>query len=145
MCELRGNAAVIEFAQADDALRAALAVQAMHALLNRSRIGRVSPEVRTGSSFGPIVSDADMITGAAVIRAQRIEQLAAPGEVLFDQPLLDALEPDPRLRISCRGSHELKGFAGCARIYRAGYSQPGSALRAAGSLAAWLATAQGRV
>lgn len=134
--ELRGDAAVVEFARAADALRAALEVQAMHALLNHSRIGKVSPDLRTGLSFGSIVSDAHLITGAAVIRAQRIEQLAPPGEVLFDQPLLDELEPDPQLLISKQGRYQLKGFAGSYCVYRVRHAQPGFLLRAPGSPAA---------
>ena len=115
--ELRGDAAVVEFESTADAIRAAIAIHGAHALLDTTRLGRISPEIRTGLSFGPVISDHDMITGEAVIRAQRIEQLARPGEVLIDQFLYDALEDDHGFDIALWGARELKGFEGATAIY----------------------------
>ena len=98
--ELRGDAAVLEFARASDAVRAARAIHA------------------TGISFGEIISERRLITGEAVIRAQRIEQLAEPGEVWFDDSVFRRLEPVLREDIKVLPTTELKGFAGRAALYR---------------------------
>jgi len=117
--ELRGDAAVVEFESAEDALRAALSVQATHALLNRTRIGRVNPDIRCGISYGPVISDQRMITGQAVIRAQRIEQLAAPGSVLFDQSVFDQIGEPRNFDLLALQPRQLKGFDEVSAIYQA--------------------------
>lgn len=117
--ELRGDAAVVEFAAPEDAIRAALAIQAANGLLNRSRLGKINPDIRSGISFGTIISEDRMITGLAVIRAQRIEQLAEPGAVLFDQSVLERLRDPEEFVISLLGRHRLKGFEDSTDIYRA--------------------------
>jgi len=121
--ELRGDAAVVEFAAVEDALRAALAIQTANGLLNCSRLGKINPDIRSGLSFGNIVSDERMITGLAVIRAQRIEQLAEPGTVLFDQSVMDRLDDAGEFGIRELGLHRLKGFAGDTAIFQASASR----------------------
>ena len=116
--ELRGDAAVLEFARASDAVRAARAIHATGAMLDATRIGRINPRLRTGISFGEIISESRLITGEAVIRAQRIEQLAEPGEVWFDDSVFRRLEPALRKDIKVLPTTELKGFAGRAALYR---------------------------
>lgn len=117
--ELRGDAAVVEFVSAEDAIRAALAIQTTNGMLNRSRFGRINPDIRSGISFGTIISDDRMITGLAVIRAQRIEQLAEPGAVLFDQSVVDRLRDPDEFGITRLGRRDLKGFDESVDIYRA--------------------------
>ena len=115
--ELRGDAAVVEFESAADAVRAAIAIHGTNSLIDATRLGRINPQIRTGLSFGPVISDQSLITGEAVIRAQRIEQLAEPGEVLIDEFLCRALEPEQGLDFSPRGARQLKGFDGFTKIY----------------------------
>ena len=115
--ELRGDAAVAEFESAADAVRAAIAIHSAHALIDATRLGKINPEIRTGISFGPVVSDQKMITGEAVIRAQRIEQMAHPGEVLIDESLRDALESGHGLDVDLWSSRQLKGFDWVSEIY----------------------------
>lgn len=117
--ELRGDAAVVEFATVEDAIRAALAIQSTNGVLNHSRLGKINPDIRSGISFGTIISEDRMITGLAVIRAQRIEQLAEPGAVLFDQSVYERIRDPGEFGISDLGARQLKGFAGCMAIYRA--------------------------
>ena len=117
--ELRGDAAVVEFESATDALRAAFSIHAAHALMDATRLGRINPEIRTGLSYGEVISDSNMITGEAVIRAQRIEQLAQPGEVLIDECLHDAIGVEHDFDIRLWGSRRLKGFEFDTAIYEA--------------------------
>ena len=108
--ELRGDAAVIEFPTVTDAILAALAVHSIHAAMNMSRLGRINPEIRTGISFGEVIGDSGMITGQAVIRAQRLEQLAVPGEVLIDQCASDQLDSTEDIKLKQCFLRTLKGF-----------------------------------
>ena len=115
--ELRGDAAVVEFESATDALRATLAIHSAHAMIDNTRLGRINPELRTGLSFGPVISEENMITGEAVIRAQRLEQLAEPGQVLIDEPMRDALGSSPDFDLEPWGACQLKGFDTVSKIY----------------------------
>ena len=115
--ELRGDAAVVEFESAADAIRAAVAIHSAHSLIDSTRLGKINPEIRTGLSYGPVISDLNMITGEAVIRAQRVEQLARPGEVLIDEELRDALEQEHGFEICLWGSQQLKGFDKTSAIF----------------------------
>jgi len=117
--ELRGDAAVVEFGRVEDAIRAALAIHEINGLLNRSRVGKINPDIRSGISFGTIISEDRMITGLAVIRAQRIEQLAAPGAVLFDQSVYDRIGDRAEFGINELGCNGLKGFDEASHIYQA--------------------------
>ena len=114
--ELRGDAAVIEFASVACAVRAAQALHAAHAAMSHSRLGLENPRIRTGISFGEIIGD-KMITGEAVIRAQRLEQLSEPGEVLIDQPAADRLTQTDGFELSHRDTRVLKGFDESVSIY----------------------------
>ncbi len=116
--ELRGDAAVLEFASVDDALRATRAIHATAAVLDATRVGRINPRLRTGVSFGEIISESRLITGAAVIRAQRIEQLAEPGQVWFDDTVYPRLDPAQQLGVEAMPARTLKGFAGETALYR---------------------------
>jgi class 3 adenylate cyclase len=108
--ELRGDAAVIEFPTVTDAILTALAIHSIHAAMNISRLGRINPEMRTGISFGEVIGDSGMVTGQAVIRAQRLEQLAAPGEVLVDQCATDQLDLTQNIKLKQCFLRTLKGF-----------------------------------
>ncbi len=117
--ELRGDAAVVEFESAADALRAALAIHAAHAMIDKTRLGRINPQLRTGLSYGAVISEENMITGEAVIRAQRLEQLAQPGQVFVDDCLREALPDDCEFKLESMGVRRLKGFDSATTVYLA--------------------------
>lgn len=114
--ELRGDAVVAEFENADDALNAALAIQASGNLVS-PRFGRLNPQLRIGISFGEVISEKNMITGQAVIRAQRLEQLAEAGQIVVDDLFRERLSGQLH-RLRYAGSESLKGFSGSTEIYR---------------------------
>lgn len=122
--ELRGDAAVVEFASVADAILAAESLHAAHAAMNRSRLGLFNPEIRTGISFGEVIGES-MITGEAVIRAQRLEQISQPGQVLLDQFAYDQLAPIDSFQLELLDHRILKGFGDPVAIYRV-TSQPGT-------------------
>jgi class 3 adenylate cyclase len=77
--ELRGDALLAEFERASDAVTAALAFQSNHhdhlAKLN----DEIRPNIRIGIALGEVVIADSTVTGAGVVLAQRVEQLAEPG------------------------------------------------------------------
>ena len=115
--EFRGDAAVIEFQKVSDAVAAAHAIHALQRAMNGSRLGNVNPEIRTGISYGEILGDS-MITGEAVIRAQRLEQLSEPGQVLLDQIAVEQLDKPQQKNLLLHGTPVLKGFSEPLAVYR---------------------------
>ncbi len=77
--ELRGDALVAEFDRASDAVCAGIAFQADNSQVNATLEDGVCPEIRIGISLGEVVIADNTITGAGVVLAQRLEQLADPG------------------------------------------------------------------
>ena len=67
--------------------------------------------MRCGVHTGEIELRGDDIAGIAVHVAQRIEGVAAPGQVLVSRTLVD-LVAGSGLSFSPRGEHELKGVPG---------------------------------
>lgn len=74
--EIRGDALVAEFARASDAASATLCFQSANQAHNEGLTGDVRPELRVGISLGEVVIADGTVTGAGVVLAQRLEQLA---------------------------------------------------------------------
>lgn len=115
--EKRGDAMIIRFHRVNDAVAAASIVHWVPNMLNKTRLGRLEPDIRTGISFGPLIIDDDMVTGEPVILAQRLEQLAAPGKILLDQYAYEHLEPPPGPQARECGYTPLKGFGQDVAVY----------------------------
>ena len=79
--EIRGDALVAEFERASDAVAAALAFQVSNAELNTTIEDDIQPQIRIGISLGEVIFADNTITGAGVVLAQRLEQLAEPGKI----------------------------------------------------------------
>ncbi len=77
--ELRGDALLAEFERASGAVSAALAFQEAQKDYLTSLTDAIQPEVRVGIAMGEVVIADNTITGAGVVLAQRLEQLAEPG------------------------------------------------------------------
>jgi adenylate cyclase len=77
--ELRGDALLAEFERASDAVAAALAFQADQAYNNSRLTDDLQPTVRVGIALGEVVIADNTVTGAGVVLAQRVEQLADAG------------------------------------------------------------------
>jgi len=77
--ELRGDALLAEFKRASDAISAALSFQSQQADFNQQLDDDIRPLLRVGIAMGEVVIADDTITGAGVVLAQRLEQLAHPG------------------------------------------------------------------
>ncbi len=89
--ELRGDALLAEFERASDAVTAALAFQSDHAVHNTQLNDVIRPLLRIGIALGEVVIADNTITGAGVVLAQRVEQLAKPGGLCITGAIHEAL------------------------------------------------------
>jgi class 3 adenylate cyclase len=80
--EIRGDALVAEFERTSDAVTAALAFQVLNGDLNATLDDEILPQLRIGISLGEVIVADNTITGAGVVLAQRLEQLADSGDVV---------------------------------------------------------------
>ena len=116
--ELRGDAVVVEFRYAVDALKAAIEIQTFNRLLVKNRFGKLIPPMRIGVSFGEVISGGNIINGLPVIRAQRLEQKAGVGQIMMDEYTLSQLDDDSNIHYESMGTCQLKGFDEAIHIYR---------------------------
>ena len=89
--ELRGDALLADFERASDAVAAALAFQAFQSEYTHKLDDDIVPMVRVGIAIGEVVVADDTVTGAGVVLAQRVEQLAEPGGVSITGAINEAL------------------------------------------------------
>jgi adenylate cyclase len=115
--EIRGDAIVAEFQRASDAANAAMAFQSDNQIQIADIADAVRPQMRVGIALGEVIIADGTVTGAGVVLAQRLEQLANPGGVCISAAIREAL-PD-RLPFRCEdlGRHELKGIGYPQQVY----------------------------
>jgi adenylate cyclase len=89
--ELRGDAILAEFDRASDAVSAALAFQISNRDFNSALNDDIQPRLRIGVSLGEVIVADNTITGAGVVLAQRVEQLAESGGLCITAALHEAL------------------------------------------------------
>ena len=127
--EIRGDALVAEFARGSDAVCAALVFQHENTEHNKPLDDDIVPEVRIGISLGEVVIADNTVTGAGVVLAQRVEQLAEPGGICITEALREAIPSRLPLDNENLGKQELKGFEKSVRVYavrlRPGAEVPG--------------------
>lgn len=92
--ELRGDALLAEFERASDAVTAALSFQSDHQVYLDKYKDEIQPKIRVGIALGEVVIADSTVTGAGVVLAQRIEQLAEPGGLCITSAIHEAL-PEP--------------------------------------------------
>ncbi|MBA3771458.1 MAG: tetratricopeptide repeat protein [Ramlibacter sp.] len=120
-----GDGLMLEFADAQAAIRTAFALQQ----LSRQRNIGMPPErhmhLRIGAHVAEFVADEHDIYGIDVNLAARIGTLAGPGEVVVSAALRDALTDALDAEIQDLGDCHLKHVAEPVRAYRVG--EPGTA------------------
>ncbi len=117
--ELRGDALVAEFARASDAVAAGLAFQIENTEANARLEDDLQPRLRIGISLGEVVIADSTITGAGVVLAQRVEQLAEPGGLCITGAVHEAVPQYLPLDYSDLGKREAKGFDEPVQVYSA--------------------------
>jgi len=117
--ELRGDALVAEFERASDAVAAAIAYQALNEESNAVFDDEIKPQLRIGISLGEVVVADNTITGAGVVLAQRLEQLAAPGGMVVQGSVSETVPTRMPFEFESFGEHVLKGFDQPVRAFTA--------------------------
>jgi adenylate cyclase len=108
--EIRGDAIVAEFERASDAVLAATSFQAQNEELISSIKDDIKPRLRIGISLGEVIVADNTITGAGVVLAQRLEQLAEPGKVVVQVSVSESVPTRFPLRFEDLGEQTVKGF-----------------------------------
>jgi len=108
--EIRGDALVAEFDRASDAVNAALAFQVMNGEFNATLEDDIQPQLRIGISLGEVIIADNTITGAGVVLAQRLEQLAESGGVVVQGSVSETAPTRMPFEFEGLGEQMLKGF-----------------------------------
>ncbi len=108
--EIRGDALVAEFERASDAVTAALVFQALNGESNATLDGDIQPELRIGISLGEVIIADNTVTGAGVVLAQRLEQLADTGGIVVQGAVSETVPIRMPFDFESMGERELKGF-----------------------------------
>jgi adenylate cyclase len=108
--EIRGDALVAEFDRASDAVTAALAFQVSNGEHNSTLEEDIQPQLRIGISLGEVIIADDTITGAGVVLAQRLEQLADAGGVVVQGAVSETVPARMPFEFESMGEMTLKGF-----------------------------------
>ena len=127
--ELRGDALVAEYDRASDAVTAALAFQQANTTHNATLADEIRPELRIGISMGEVVIADGTVTGAGVVLAQRLEQLAEDGGVVVQGSVAETVPSRMPFEFDSLGEQTLKGFEQTVRAF-AVTLQPGQTLPA---------------
>jgi len=108
--ELRGDAFLAEFARGSDAVLAALCAQETNEKVNNKLDDDIRPVLRVGIALGEVVYADDTVTGAGVVLAQRLEQMARPGGICVSAAIREAAPTRLPLNYEDLGPQEAKGF-----------------------------------
>lgn len=115
--ELRGDALVAEFERASDAVCAAQAFQVAQNHFIAGLADNIRPSVRIGIAMGEVIIADRTITGAGIVLAQRLEQLAAPGGVVIQGAAYETLPRQLPFDYQNLGEQSLKGFDETVRAF----------------------------
>ena len=115
--ELRGDALLAEFDRPSNAISATLVFQAKHSEILAALDDDLKPQIRVGIAMGEVVVADNTVTGAGVILAQRIEQLADAGGLCISSAVHESLSKRLPVEISKLGEQTLKGFEEPVRVF----------------------------
>ena len=108
--EIRGDALVAKFDRASDTVSAALAFQDLNGKFNSTLDDDIQPQLRIGISLGEVIIADNTLTGAGVVLAQRLEQLAEPGGVVVQGSVSDTVPIRMPFEFESLGEQVVKGF-----------------------------------
>jgi len=115
-----------EFERASDAVSAALSFQGDQADLVSRLKDDLRPTVRVGITMGEVIIADSTVTGAGVVQAQRVEQLADAGGICVTAAIHESLSKRMPFDLEDLGEQVLKGFDHPVRVYKVELSSEGS-------------------
>jgi TolB-like protein/ankyrin repeat protein len=107
-----------EFEHASEAVSAALSFQANQLIYNDQLVDDLQPVIRVGIAMGEVVIADNTVTGAGVVQAQRVEQLADQGGVCITAAIHEALSKRLPIDLENLGEQVLKGFDHPVSVYK---------------------------
>jgi len=116
--EVRGDAVVAEFKRASDAVSAALAFQLAQSGFIALLDDPIRPTLRIGISIGEVVIADRTITGAGIVMAQRLEQLAPPGGIVIQGAAYETIPRRLPFDYQALGEQSIKGFDETVRAFQ---------------------------
>ena len=116
--EVRGDALIAEFERASDAVCAALAFQSDQAGFIALLEDQIRPMLRIGISIGEVVIADRTISGAGIVMAKRLEQLASPGEVVIQRAAYETIPRRLPFEFQSLGELSIKGFDETVRVFQ---------------------------
>ena len=120
--EVRGDAILAEFQRPSDAVAAALAFQSAHAAYLAELDDGIKPHIRTGIALGEVVVADGTATGAGVVLAQRVEQLAEADGLCITSAIHESIPRRMPFEYASLGERSLKGFEDSVRVFRVALS-----------------------
>jgi adenylate cyclase len=117
--EIRGDALVAEFSRASDAVSASISFQSTNRIYNEQLSDEIQAVLRIGISLGEVVIADNTITGAGVVLAQRLEQLADTGGVVVQGSVAETVPTRMPFNFESLGEQMLKGFDQPVRAFSA--------------------------
>ena len=103
--------------RASDAVCAALVFQSSNIERNEKLHDDIRPAVRIGVSLGEVVVADGTLTGAGVVLAQRLEQMAEVGGVGVQRSVSETVPTRLFFELERLGGHSLKGFDQLVRAF----------------------------
>jgi pimeloyl-ACP methyl ester carboxylesterase len=91
--------------------------QIANAAYNRDIDDEVRAMVRVGIAMGEVVIADNTVTGAGIVLAQRLEQLAEPGGVCIQDAAYQTIPKRLPFKYNNLGERDLKGFSESVRAY----------------------------
>ncbi|MBI2947077.1 MAG: tetratricopeptide repeat protein [Verrucomicrobia bacterium] len=127
--ETAGDAFLVEFASALEAVRCAMEIQEQLSERNRTAPPERAIRLRIGIHVGDVVHKDGKVMGDAVNIAARIEPLAEAGGICLSRPVFDQVANKLEVALVKLGSPELKNIKVPMEVYRMVLPwQPGSEL-----------------
>jgi adenylate cyclase len=118
MVKLMGDGALVEFASAVDAVNAAVTVQKALLKANAEVPGELRSELRIGINIGDIILEDGDIYGDGVNVAARLQEIAAPGEVIVSANVHEHTASRLEVAFEDIGERALKNIAAPVRAFR---------------------------
>jgi class 3 adenylate cyclase/tetratricopeptide (TPR) repeat protein len=115
-----GDGAMVAFAGAADAIRAAVGIQQAVERRNHARLEPI--RLRAGLSLGDVVAEDGDLHGLAAVEAARLCALAEPGQVLISDVVRAVAGSRAEHEMLPLGSFELKGLKEPMTVWRVAWS-----------------------